>query len=348
MDDQRWRRLEDLYHAARSLPAVARAEFLADECRGDESLRSEVESLLGQPDHTWVPAERGTRQDAPHLTMVGRRIGGYQINALIGAGGMGEVYRARDTRLGRDVAIKILPRAFASEPERMARFEREAQAVAALNHPHIVTIYSVEQADGQFFLTMELVEGRSLAEALPKGGLPLDRLLQIAIPVAEAMAAAHHKGITHRDLKPANIMLGEGEQDGRVKVLDFGLAKLADAPLSAGLTALPTAPITGEGRILGTVAYMSPEQAEGKPIDARSDLFSLGVILYEMATGVRPFTGDTSMSIISSILKDTPKPITDLNPGLPRDLGRIIRRALAKTSIGGTRPPKTCATISRS
>ena len=239
---------------------------------------------------------------------------------------MGEVYKARDPRLNRLVALKRLPAGAATDPERRERFEREAQVVAALNHPHIVTIYSVEQADGQFFLTMELVEGRSLAEALPRGGLSLDRVLKIAIPVADAIAAAHQKGITHRDLKPANIMLGEGEQDGRVKVLDFGLAKLSEAPLAAAWsTAMPTALVTGEGRILGTVAYMSPEQAQGKPIDARSDLFSLGVILYEMATGVRPFTGDTSLSIISSILKDTPKPITDLNPGPPRDLGRAGR-----------------------
>jgi serine/threonine protein kinase len=244
---------------------------------------------------------------------------------------MGEVYKARDPRLHRLVAIKRLPASATTDPERRERFEREAQAVAALNHPHIVTIHSVEQADGPVLSDDGVGRGRSLAEAMPRGGLSLDRLLKIAIPVADAMAAAHHKGITHRDLKPANIMLGEGEHDGRVKVLDFGLAKLAEAPLAAaGLTAMPTAPITGEGRILGTVAYMSPEQAESKPIDARSDLFSLGVILYEMATGVRPFTGDTSMSIISSILKDTPTPITDLNPGLPRELGRIIRRALAK------------------
>ena len=248
---------------------------------------------------------------------------------------MGEVYKARDPRLNRLVALKLLPVAAAGDAERRERFEREAQAVAALNHPGIVTIHSVEEADGQFFLTMELVEGRSLADSIPPAGLPLDRLMKIAIPVADAMAAAHQKGITHRDLKPANIMLGAGEHEGRVKVLDFGLAKLADAPAPAmgGTTlptALPTTPITGEGRILGTVAYMSPEQAEGKPIDARSDLFSLGVILYEMATGRRPFTGDTNISVISSIVKDTPKSVTELNPALPRDLGRIIRRALSK------------------
>jgi eukaryotic-like serine/threonine-protein kinase len=248
---------------------------------------------------------------------------------------MGEVYQARDPRLNRLVALKLLPAAAANDTERRERFEREAQAVAALNHPGIVTIHSVEQAEGQFFLTMELVDGRPLSDAMPPLGMPLDRLLKIAIPVADAMAAAHQKGITHRDLKPANIMLGEGEHAGRIKVLDFGLAKLADAAAPAmGATVLPTVlptqPITGEGRILGTVAYMSPEQAEGKPIDARSDLFSLGVILYEMATGRRPFTGDTSISIISSIVKDTPRSVTELNPAMPRDLGRIIRRALTK------------------
>ena len=187
------------------------------------------------------------------------------------------------------------------------------------------------------FLTMELVEGRSLAEALPPAGLPLERVLTIGIAVADAISAAHQKGITHRDLKPGNIMLGEGEQAGRIKVLDFGLAKVVEAQLgAAGASMLPTeapahtAPITAEGRILGTVAYMSPEQAEGRAIDGRSDLFSLGVVLYEMATGQRPFTGDTNLSILSSILKDTPRSVTDINPALPRELGRIIRRALAK------------------
>jgi serine/threonine protein kinase len=213
---------------------------------------------------------------------------------------MGEVYKARDPRLNRMVAVKLLPAAAGNDAERRERFEREAQAVASLNQPGIVTIHSVEQDAGQFFLTMELVEGRSLTEAMPPDGWPLDRLLKIAITVADAMAAAHQKGITHRDLKPANIMLGEGEHGGRVKVLDFGLAKLADVPTATGEPLLPTAlaTITGEGQILGTVAYMSPEHAEGKPIDARSDLFSLGVILYEMATRRRPFTGDTAVSII--------------------------------------------------
>ena len=265
----------------------------------------------------------------------GTRLGPYEIVGPLGAGGMGEVYRARDARLRRDVALKVLPAIAAGDPQRRERFTREALAVAALNHPHIVTIHSVEDDGSTVFLTMELVEGRSLAEVLPPGGLSLERVLAIGIAVADAMAAAHQKGITHRDLKPGNIMLGEGEQAGRIKVLDFGLAKIVEPPVEAPSSIVPTeaagtAPITGEGRILGTVAYMSPEQAEGRPIDGRSDLFSLGVVLYEMATGQRPFAGDTNLSVLSSILKDTPRSVTDLNPALPRDLGRIIRRALAK------------------
>ncbi|HWV94693.1 MAG TPA: protein kinase, partial [Vicinamibacterales bacterium] len=257
--------------------------------------------------------------------------------SLLGAGGMGEVYRARDPRLKREVALKVLPDVAAADADRRERFTREALAVAALNHPHIVTIHSVEDAGTAVFLTMELVEGRSLAEALPATGLPIERVLTIGIAVADATSAAHQKGITHRDLKPGNIMLGEGEQAGRIKVLDFGLAKVVEAQLGvSGVSMLPTeapvhtAPITAEGRILGTVAYMSPEQAEGRVIDGRSDLFSLGVVLYEMVTGQRPFAGDTNLSILSSILKDTPKSVTDINPAVPPELGRIIRRALAK------------------
>ena len=267
----------------------------------------------------------------------GTQVGPYEIVSLLGAGGMGEVYRARDPRLKREVALKVLPDVAAADGDRRERFTREALAVAALNHPHIVTIHSVEHAGTAVFLTMELVEGRSLAEALPATGLPIERVLAIGIAVADATSAAHQKGITHRDLKPGNIMLGEGEQAGRIKVLDFGLAKVVDAQRGAsGVSMLPTeapahtAPLTAEGRILGTVAYMSPEQAEGRAIDGRSDLFSLGVVLYEMATGQRPFAGDTNLSILSSILKDTPRSVTDIKPTLPSELGRIVRRALAK------------------
>jgi serine/threonine protein kinase/Tol biopolymer transport system component len=346
----RWDRVTELFNAARLLGEPGRSAFLQAACADDPELRADVEQLLVEDINDGFlvrPTAQGLRDigslDAPlapgHLPIsgpvmslaAGARLGPYEILAPLGAGGMGEVYRARDPRLNRLIAIKVLPGAAATDAERRERFEREAHAIAALNHPNIVTIYSVEHADGQFFITMELVAGRSLAEMMPKSGLPLDRLLRIAIPVADAIAAAHQKGITHRDLKPANIMLGEGEHDGRVKVLDFGLAKLAEAPVAAAAaTALPTAPITDEGRIVGTVAYMSPEQAEGKPVDARSDLFSLGVVLYEMATGRRPFTGDTSISIISSIIKDTPKSVTEVNAALPRDLGRIVRRALVK------------------
>ncbi len=252
----------------------------------------------------------------------------YTILEPLGQGGMGEVYLAEDTKLHRKVAIKVLSGLMSSDPERRERFEREARAVAALNHPSIVTIHSVEEADGVPFLTMELVEGRLLSSVIPAEGMPLDALLRVGIGVSDAMSAAHQRGITHRDLKPANVMV---TPDGRVKVLDFGLAKLRDPAIDAnGLTQLPQAGLTGEGRIIGTVAYMSPEQAEGKPVDPRSDIFSLGVMLHEMATGQRPFQGDTNVSVISSILKDTPSAITDLNPRLPPGLAKIIRRSLAK------------------
>jgi serine/threonine protein kinase/Tol biopolymer transport system component len=259
---------------------------------------------------------------------VGSRLGHYVIEAMLGSGGMGVVYAAEDTKLGRRVALKVLPQSIALDPERRQRFEREARAVAALNHPNIVTVHSVEEDSGVIFLTMELVEGKMLSELIAPGGLTVDRILRIAIPLADAIAAAHERGIMHRDLKPANIMMASG---GRVKVLDFGLAKLRDERLPGeGVTTLPAKELTGEGRILGTVAYMSPEQAEGKPIDHRSDVFSLGVVLYELATGERPFKGDTSVSVISSIIKDTPPSVVDIKPALPRDLSRIIKRALVK------------------
>ena len=261
----------------------------------------------------------------------GDSVGHYRILEPLGKGGMGEVFAAEDTRLHRRVALKVLPGILASDPDARQRFEREAQAVAALNHPGIVTIHSVEEHDGRLVLTMELVDGKPLGEIIPRGGVPLDRLLRIGIEVADALAAAQQRGITHRDVKPANIMV---TGSGRAKVLDFGLAKVHEAEAaqaSDDLTRIAGASdITGEGKIVGTVAYMSPEQAEGKPVDPRSDIFSLGVVLHEMATGEKPFKGDTNVSVISSILKDTPPPITDSNPNLPADLARIVRRSLAK------------------
>jgi serine/threonine protein kinase len=256
----------------------------------------------------------------------GSRIGTYEVVAPLGAGGMGEVYRARDTRLGRDVAIKVMPRQVADDPERRDRFEREARTVAALNHPNIVTLHSIEEDRGVLFQTMELVEGRTLSACVPRRGLPVDELLHLAIPLVDAVAAAHQRGVTHRYLKPANVMV---TPDGRVKVLDFGLAKvLPDSPLGDP-TMVTAAHLTREGRILGTLAYMSPEQAQGKPVDTRSDIFSLGILLYEMATGERPFKGD-GVSVLTAILRDSPASVTDVRADLPRDVSRILKRCLAK------------------
>jgi serine/threonine protein kinase len=258
--------------------------------------------------------------------LIGQTISHYRILKKIGAGGMGEVYRATDTKLGRDVALKVLPAEMARDADRLARFQREARSVAALNHPHIVTLHSVEEAGGVHFLTMELVEGRSLQECIPPSGLPIERVLHIASAIAEALAAAHEKGIVHRDLKPANVMMTE---DGRVKVLDFGLAKEAPAASHSEAT-LTSAGDTAAGVVMGTPAYMSPEQLTGQAIDQRSDIFSLGVMLYEMATGQRPFQGRSSAELASSILRDTPTPVTEVRADLPGDLGRIIRRCLEK------------------
>jgi Tol biopolymer transport system component len=259
----------------------------------------------------------------------GTILGPYELRGLIGAGGMGEVYRAFDPRLNRDVALKIVPDDVAGDPRRRERFRREAHAIAALTHPHIVTVHSAEDLDGHLVLVMELVEGRTLADAVPAGGLPVSRLVKIAIQIADALGAAHDRGIIHRDLKPRNVMVSA---DGRVKVLDFGLAKLRDpqdGPASPHETA-SLWELTGEGRIVGTAAYMSPEQAEGRALDHRTDLFSLGILLYEMASGEKPFRGASVVSILSAILRDVPRPLADLNPRLPRDFTRIVRRCLAK------------------
>jgi eukaryotic-like serine/threonine-protein kinase len=250
----------------------------------------------------------------------------YRILGHLGTGGMGEVHLAEDTRLGRKVALKLLPLDVASDPDRLARFEREARALAALDHPGIVTIHAVEESGPLRFLTMELVQGRTLAQIIPKSGLTFDAILAYGIPLADALGAAHERGITHRDLKPGNIMI---DDRGRLKVLDFGLARLGPAE-NADMAESPTVSATEAGRVLGTAPYMSPEQVRGQALDQRTDIFSLGVILFEMATGRRPFQGEKAADLISSILKDTPASITQLNPGLPRELGRVIRRCLEK------------------
>ncbi len=256
----------------------------------------------------------------------GTRLGPYEILAPLGAGGMGEVYRATDTKLGRDIALKVLPAEMAHDPERLARFRREAKALAQLDHPNIVTIHSVEECDGVHFLTMQLVEGQPLDRLIPAGGLPVEQIVEIAGALGDALAAAHEKGIVHRDLKPANVMVSN---EGRVKVLDFGLAKDVGASDPADAT-LTSDHRTQAGVVMGTPAYMSPEQTSGRPLDHRTDIFSLGVVLHEMATGRRPFDGNSSAELVSAILRDTAPPVTDVRPDLPSDLARIIRRCLEK------------------
>ncbi len=259
--------------------------------------------------------------------MIGQKLAHYQITAALGAGGMGEVWRATDSKLGREVALKVLPEEFVDDPQRLDRFEREARAVASLNHPHIVTIHSVEEAEGIRFLTMELIEGRSLDKLIPEGGMELGLFFDLAVPLAEAISAAHAKSVIHRDLKPPNVMV---DGDGRLKVLDFGLAKLHEVGDVSDSTELPTEALTGIGMVVGTMPYMSPEQIEGEIVDHRTDIFSLGVLLYEMAIGERPFQGKSSPALMSSILKDVPTPVVELRSDMPRHLGRIIGRCLEK------------------
>ncbi len=258
--------------------------------------------------------------------MIGRTLAHYQITAALGAGGMGEVYRATDTKLGRDVALKVLPQNVSGDPDRLARFQREARAIAALNHPNVVTIYSVEESEGVHFLTMELIEGEPLDRLIAAQGLSVEQIVEMGSALAEALAAAHEKGILHRDLKPPNIMI---TPEGRVKVLDFGLAKELSTATHSDAT-LTNAGQTQAGVVMGTPAYMSPEQVSGRALDHRTDIFSLGVVLHEMATGQRPFAGASSAELISSIMRDSAASVTDLRPDLPADLARIIRRCLEK------------------
>ena len=259
--------------------------------------------------------------------MVGQTLAHYKILEKIGSGGMGDVYLAEDTKLERKVALKVLPGELGEDEERRARFTREAKAIAALNHPNIVTVYSVEEEDNVHFITMELVKGKTLAELLPKKGFSIDKFFDIAIPLSDAVAAAHEQSIVHRDLKPGNVMLTD---DGIVKVLDFGLARTEPALRAEVDSESPTDLMSREGVLAGTLHYMSPEQAEGKTADHRADLFALGVVFYEMLTGTRPFDGASPAATISSILKDEPRRVTELNASIPPRLGRVVRRCLNK------------------
>ena len=257
----------------------------------------------------------------------GTRLGPYDVVGPLGAGGMGEVYRARDARLGRDVAIKVLPSDVADNAERRGRFEREARAIAALDHPHICGIYDVGNAEGTHYLVMPLLDGETLAAHLEQGPLPLDQALTIAKEIADALDKAHRQGIVHRDLKPANVML----MKSGIKLLDFGLAKLkpSGGPIALSDTA-GAATGTAEGMILGTLHYMAPEQVEGREADSRSDIWALGAVLYEMATGERPFHGDTAASVVGAILKDTPARVSARTPLAPESLDRLVATCLAK------------------
>jgi Tol biopolymer transport system component/predicted Ser/Thr protein kinase len=297
MRPDRWRQVEQLYHSALERDKPARDAFLREACREDEELRCEVRSLLDQTESGLL--------DHP------LQLGPYQIVGVLGVGGMGTVYQARDTRLNRMVAIKVSKARFSD------RFEREARAVAALNHPHICTLYDV----GPNYLVMEHVEGEPL-----EGPMLVTQALRLAIQMADALEVAHRKGIIHRDLKPGNVLV----TNSGVKILDFGLAKMEETAPGDGESTQTLPPQTEEGTILGTTAYMSPEQAQGKPVDARSDIFSFGAVLYEMLTGKRAFRGDTKLLILAAILNGEPEPVSSIRKEIPPELGRIIARCLRK------------------
>jgi serine/threonine protein kinase len=325
----RWQQVEKLCQEALELQESERGAFLEKACAGDKELRREVESLLkfesSGDGFIEAPAlEVAAKMVAvePH-SLIGQHLDCYQILSLLGAGGMGVVYEARDTRLKRRVALKLLPADRVSDPERKRRFIQEAQAASALNHPNIITIHDIGNERGIDFIVMEYVEGKTLDQRISRKGMKLEGALKIAIQTADALARAHSAGIIHRDLKPSNVMVSD---DGLVKVLDFGLAKLTEVGSGTGET-LTRESLTEEGMIVGTVAYMSPEQAEGKKVDARSDIFSFGAVLYEMLTGQKAFPGDSKMSTLTAVIKEEPKPISQL---VPRDLEKIINRCLRK------------------
>src|SRR5499433_3715738 len=262
----------------------------------------------------------------------GTKLGPYEVLSPVGAGGMGEVYKAKDTRLERSVAIKVLPQHLSASPEVRQRFEREAKTISQLSHSHICALYDVGNQDGVEYLVMELLEGETLGDRLGKGALPVEQTLRFGTEIADALDKAHRQGIVHRDLKPGNVMLTKSG----VKLLDFGLAKAIAPPVQSAVTSLPTVMgsanenLTAEGTILGTFQYMAPEQLEGKDADARTDIFALGAVLYEMATGRKAFTGSTQASLISAILRDDPPPISQVQPMSPPGLDRLVKSCLAK------------------
>jgi serine/threonine protein kinase len=333
MNAERWRQLDQLLDAVLERAPAERAALLAEACAGDEALRRQIESLLRSAEAVEgfietpavaLAAELMAEKQAPPL-LPGQRLNHYSISTQLGAGGMGEVYQAHDTRLGRAIALKVLPVAFAQDADRLRRFAQEARAISALNHPNIVTLHEVGEAAGVHYLATEFVDGLTLRERLTNGKFELQEALEIVIQMASGLAVAHEAGIIHRDIKPENVML---RRDGIVKVLDFGLAKLkaqseVQATASANQATLP-------GLVMGTVGYMSPEQLRGQLVDARTDIFSLSVVLYELVTGRAPFAGATVAEVAAAVLHTEPAPLPRYMTGLPPELERIVRSGLQK------------------
>jgi eukaryotic-like serine/threonine-protein kinase len=341
MNAERLNQIEEIYHAALEIAPAQRESFFKNRCGADENLRREVESLLSfektsdeflDTPPASLAAEMFAERES-RTNWIGREIGHYKIKQLLGRGGMGEVFLAEDTRLDRKVTLKFLPENFAQISERMRRFIQEAKSASALNHPNIITIYEVGEADNQRFIAAEYIEGETLREHSKGSPMPLANALDVAIQIASALHAAHTAGIIHRDIKPENTMV---RPDGLVKILDFGIAKLSEPPAASGKLPKETDAATTinfattPGTIIGTAAYMSPEQARGKNVDARSDIFSFGLLLYEMLSGRQAFTGDNSIDVIGAILYREPVPLGKLLPELPREIERIINKTLKK------------------
>src|SRR5437879_2460938 len=329
--------IEEIFYAALDQEPDDVARFLETACEGDELLRRKVEALLASRQRVGNFIETSALGIATRIIekgqadlVVGQTFGHYKISKRIGSGGMGEVYLATDMTAGRKAALKLLPTRFTGDAERLKRFQQEARAVVALNHPNILTVYEIGEDHSTHYIASELIEGETLRQRLTRGRMQLSEAVEIAIQVASALAAAHEAGIVHRDIKPENIML---RPDGYVKVLDFGIAKLAEstfAKATADGAGSATLAETNLGSILGTVRYMSPEQTCGAPVDKRTDIWSLGVVLYEMVTGQTPFTGDTPSEVMSAILEKEPKPITSYIKQTPAELQSIISKTLRK------------------
>ena len=331
----RWATVKHIHQCALDRDPSERAAFVDESCGGDETLRREVQSLLRYATEAESFLERPAVDVAPtgpsapgETALVGRTVSHYQVLSLLGAGGMGEVYLARDPRLDRTVALKILPGDLAVDPDRMLRFEREAKAASALNHPNVATIYDVGESDGIHFIVMEHVEGETIAARIGRPLTPSE-VVDVAVQAADALDVAHAKGITHRDIKPANLML---TLRGHVKVLDFGVAKMARGDEASPNDDWNVESLTAVGGVVGSGPYMSPEQIAGGDVDPRSDVFSLGVVIYQMATRQLPFSGETRAEMTQSILHATPEPITRLNPEIPLELERIAFKCLDKSA----------------